>query len=99
MISLHSTNGCKGKMEKKSSNALGDINRNKILEYIKNKSSKTWIGVQVNEIVERTHLTRPTVTTHLNILVAEDKIKKTRRGAYLPTEIFDDKLYHGWVLF
>ena len=99
MISLHSTNGCKGIMKKKSSDARGDINRNKILEYIKNISSRTWVGVQVNAIVEHTHLTRPTVTTHLNVLVAEYKIKKTRRGAYLPAEIFDDKLYHGWSYF
>ena len=98
MISLHSTNGCKDRM-KKSSDARGDINKNKVLEFIKTKSLKDWVGVQVNEIVYHTNLSRPTVTTHLNALVAEDKIKKTKRGAYLPTEIFDDKVYDGWSYF
>ena len=43
-----------------------------ILEFIKTNSLKDWVGVQVNEIVSHTNLSRPTVTTHLNALVAED---------------------------
>src|SRR5919201_6200916 len=97
MIPLHSTVECKGRMKKKkSSDARGDIHRNEILEFIKTNSLKDWVGVQVNEIVAHTKLTRPTVTTHLKVLVAEDKITKTKRGTYLPTEIFDDMIFDGW---
>jgi hypothetical protein len=85
---------CKDKM-KKSSDSRGEIHRNKILEYIKTNSLRDWLGVQVNEIVEHTRLSRATVTTHLNRLVAEGEIKKTRRGTYLPAEIFDDMVYDG----
>jgi hypothetical protein len=85
---------CKDKM-KKSSDSRGEIHRNKILEYMKSNSLKDWLGVQVNEIVEHTKLSRPTVTTHLNRLVTGGEIKKTRRGTYLPAEIFDDLVYDG----
>ena len=100
MIPLHSTNGCKGKMKKKSSDARGDLNRNKILEFIKSKSLD-WEEVEVKQIVKYTKLSRTTVNTHLNALSANGKIIKTIRGGYLPTESFDAKvdLDDEWSLF
>ena len=75
MISLHSINGCKGKM-KKLTDSRGVLHKKEILEFIIAKSLKGWKGVQVQEIVKRTKLSRPTVTTHLNRLVDQDKIRK-----------------------
>jgi hypothetical protein len=92
---------------KKSSDSRGDIHKKMILNFIKDKSSN-WVGVEVKDIVNHTRLmdnkehkglTRQTVTTHLNSLVDEDEIKKTRKGTYLPKEIFDDIAYDGWQLF
>ncbi len=80
---------------KKSSDARGDIHKDEILKFIKDDSSKDWLGVEVNEIVKNMHLSRQTVTEHLIKLVAEYKVKKTRRGTYLPLEIFDDLVYDG----
>lgn len=81
---------------KKQSDLRGRINRKEILDFIKSHSSKDWTGVHVDEIVKHVHVSRMTVTTHLNDLVSEDKIRKTRRGTYLPKEIFDDLFYDGW---
>jgi hypothetical protein len=39
------------------------------------------------------------VNAHLKVLVAEDKPTKTKRGTYLPTEIFDDMVFDGWSYF
>lgn len=98
-------NGCKVEM-KKSSDSRGDIHKQMILNFIKAKSSN-WVGVEVKEIINHTRLmdikehkglTRQTVTTHLKTLVDEDEIKKTRKGTYLPKEIFDDIVYDGWSL-
>jgi predicted transcriptional regulator len=80
---------------KKSSDARGDIHKDEILKFIKGNSSEDWFGFEVNEIVKHKHLSRQTVTEHLNKLVAEGEIKKTRRGTYLPAEIFDDLVYDG----
>ena len=84
---------------KKLTDSRGVLHKKEILEFIIAKSLKGWKGVQVQEIVKRTKLSRPTVTTHLNRLVDQDKIKKTDRGTYLSREIYYEKEYNGWVLF
>jgi hypothetical protein len=84
---------------KKSSDIRGDLHRGEILKFIKNKSSKDWRGVEINEIVNHTGLSRQTVTEHVSKLVANNELKKTRRGTYLSAEIFDDIAYNGWGIF
>lgn len=81
---------------KKQSDLRGHIHKKGILSFIKSKSSKDWTGVHVNEIVEHVPVSRMTTTTHLKELVRQDEIKQTRRGTYLPKEIFDDLIYDGW---
>ena len=98
MISLHSTDGCKGRM-KKLTDSRGVLHRKEILEFIIAKSLKGWKGVRVQEIVKHTKLSRPAVTTHLNELVDENKINKINRGTYLSIEIYNEKEYNGWYYF
>jgi predicted transcriptional regulator len=83
---------------KKRSDSRGDIHKQMILGYIRTKSLN-WVGVEVKDILNHIGLldiekhkgiTRQTVNTHLNRLVAEGEIKKTRKGRYLSTDIFDD---------
>ena len=70
--------------------------------------SLNWVGVEFKDILNYTRLrdterhvgfSRQTVNTHLNKLVAEGEIKKTRKGRYLSTEIFDDIAYDPWAVF
>jgi hypothetical protein len=67
-----------------------------------------WVGVEVKDISHYTRLrdterhvglSRQTVNTHLNKLVAEGQIKKSRKGRYLSTEVFDDMAYDPWGVF
>lgn len=88
--------GVNVKLMKKQSDSRGVIHKTDILNFIKSKSSKDWTGVHVNEIVEHVHVSRMTATNRLKDLVREDEIRKTRRGTYLPKEIFDDLLFDGW---
>lgn len=85
----------------------GDIHKQIILEFIRAKSL-TWVGVDVKDIINHIRLqdikrhkgiSRQSVNTHLNYLVAEGQIKKTRKGRYLASEIFDDIVYDGWSYF
>lgn len=66
------------------------------------------MGVEVKDIINHMRLrdikkhkgiTRQSVNAHLNNLVAEGEIKKTRKGRYLTREIFDDIVYDGWSYF
>ena len=85
----------------------GDIHKQMILEYIRTKSV-SWVGVEVKDIINyirfrdtKKHrgLSRQAVNTHLNKLVAEGEIKKSRKGRYLPKEVFDDIAYDPWGVF
>jgi DeoR/GlpR family transcriptional regulator of sugar metabolism len=78
---------------KKQSDSRGVIRKKEILNFIKSNSSEDWMGVHVNEIVKHMSISRMAVTKHLNQLVSEDEIRKTKRGAYLPKEIFNDLIY------
>jgi hypothetical protein len=91
----------------KSSDIRGDIHKQMILEYITTRSLN-WVGVEVKDILNYTRLrdterhvglSRQTVNTHLNKLVAEGEIKKSRKGRYLSTEVFDDMAYDPWGVF
>jgi hypothetical protein len=84
---------------KKLTDSRGVLHKKEILEFIIAKSSKDWKGVQVHEIVKHTKLSRRSVTTNLNGLVDEHKIKKTNRGTYLSREIYNEKEYNGWHFF
>lgn len=58
--------------------ALGDENRqHMILEMMKMGNCS---GVRVNEITEKTHLSRPTVSHHLQILKDAGVLKVRREG-------------------
>ena len=58
--------------------ALGDKNRqHMILEMMKMGNCS---GVRVNEITEKTHLSRPTVSHHLQILKDAGVLKVSREG-------------------
>ena len=58
--------------------ALGDENRqHMILEMMKMGNCS---GVRVNEITEKTHLSRPTVSHHLQILKDAGVLKVSREG-------------------
>lgn len=66
--------------------ALGDANRqHMILEMMKNKKCE---GLRVNEITEMTHLSRPAVSHHLQILKRAG-ILKVRREATKNYYYFD----------
>ena len=91
----------------KSSDIRGDIHKQMILEYIRTKSLN-WVGVEVKDILNYTRLRdterhvglgRQTVNTHLKKLLAEGEIKKSRKGRYLSTEVFDDMAYDPWGVF
>src|SRR5215831_17825046 len=87
----------------KSSDIRGDIHKQIILEYIKSKSLN-WVGVEVKDILNYINLrhislSRQAVNTHLNKLVHEGEIKKSRKGRYLSTEVFDDMAYGPWDVF
>lgn len=101
--SLTSENGCQVRMTK-SSDSRGDLHKLMILEYVRNKSLN-WVGVEVKDILNHTRLldterhkglSRETVNNHLNKLVSEGEIKKSRKGRYLSTEVFDDMAYDPW---
>lgn len=63
---------------KKILTALGDENRqHMILEMMRMGDCR---GVRVNEITERTHLSRPAVSHHLQILKAAGILKLRREG-------------------
>jgi len=91
----------------KRSDIRGDIHKQMILEYIRTRSL-SWVGVEVKHIIKYIRLrdtqkhigiSRQAVNTHLNKLVAEGEIKKTRKGRYLSTEIFDDIAYDPWAVY
>lgn len=91
----------------KSSDIRGDIHKQMILEFITTRSLN-WVGVEVKDILNyirlrdterHVGLSRQTVNTHLNKLVAEGEIKKSRKGRYLSTEVFDDMAYDPWGVF
>jgi hypothetical protein len=91
----------------KSSDIRGDIHKQMISEYIKTKSLN-WVGVEVKDIINYTRLrdtdkhiglTRQTVNNHLSKLLDEGEIKKSRKGRYLSTEVFDDMAYDPWGVF
>lgn len=63
---------------RKTLNAIGDANRQHlILEMIQIGNCN---GVRVGEITERTHLSRPAVSHHLQILKEAGLIKMRREG-------------------
>jgi hypothetical protein len=91
----------------KRSDIRGDIHKQMILEYMGTRSLN-WVGVEVKDIINYIRLrdtekhrviSRQAVNTHLNKLVAEGEIKKTRKGRYLSTEIFDDIAYDPWAVY
>ena len=67
-----------------------------------------WVGVEVKDIINYIRLrdtekqrgiTRQAVNADLSKLVADGDGKKTRKGRYLSTEIFDDIAYDGWGVY
>ena len=91
----------------KRSDSRGDIHKQMILEYIRTRSL-SWLGIEVKDIINYIRLrdiekhrgiSIVAVNTHLNKLVTEGEIKKTRKGRYLPSEIFDDIAYDPWGVY